>query len=166
MRFVALPERVMAALAEGDLTGANTVAGVVLSDYFVTEDARSLWRLRLHQIAGDPSASGWIARAAVAEPEGVVVGHAGFHGPPDGAGMVEVAYSVAPSYRRQGYARAMLLALLERAVREPEVRVVRASIRPDNVASLATLAGHGFVEIGQQWDAVDGLEVVFERPAD
>jgi len=43
--------------------------------------------------------------------------------------------------------------------------VVRASISPDNVASLATIAGFGFVRAGEQWDAEDGLELLFERTA-
>jgi len=43
---------------------------------------------------------------------------------------------------------------------------VRASIRPDNVASLATINGFGFRKVGEQWDPEDGLEFVFQRPAD
>jgi RimJ/RimL family protein N-acetyltransferase len=101
----------------------------------------------------------------VAEPDGVVVGHAGYHGPPDEAGMVEVGYTVDPAYRRQGYAKAILAALLERAAAEPDVRTVRASISPSNAASLATIAGFGFLEVGEQWDEEDGLELLFERPA-
>ena len=49
-----------------------------------------------------------------------------------------------------------------RARAEPGVRVVRASISPDNAGSLATIAGFGFVEVGEQWDEQDGLELVFE----
>lgn len=79
---------------------------------------------------------------------------------------MEVAYSVDPLHRRRGYARAMLRALLRRAAAEPEVRTVRATIRPDNVASLATTAGFGFIEVGEQWDDVDGLEIIFEVGAD
>jgi RimJ/RimL family protein N-acetyltransferase len=59
----------------------------------------------------------------------------------------------------------MLSALIERAVRDPAVRGVRASIRPDNKASLATIAGFGFAKIGEQWDAEDGLEHVYWRAA-
>ena len=59
----------------------------------------------------------------------------------------------------------MLAALLERARAEPAVKVVRASISPDNEASLATIAGFGFVRVGEQWDAEDGLELLFERNA-
>jgi RimJ/RimL family protein N-acetyltransferase len=155
----------MTALLDGDLPQASAVAGVELAAYFVADRARRLWRRRLDQVATDPGSARWIARAAVAEPEGVVVGYAGFHGPPDEAGMVEVGYSVVPEFRRQGYARAMLAELLRRAVAEPAVRTVRATISPGNAASLATIAGFGFVEAGEQWDDEDGLELIFEIPA-
>jgi L-amino acid N-acyltransferase YncA len=44
--------------------------------------------------------------------------------------------------------------------------VVRASIRPDNQASLATIRPFGFVQVGEQWDDEDGLELVYERPVE
>jgi hypothetical protein len=72
------------------------LVGVALTPYFLTDDAMRLWRLQVSQIAADPSSARWVARAVVAEPQGVVVGHAGFHGPPVETGMVEVAYSVDP----------------------------------------------------------------------
>ena len=59
-------------------------------------------------------------------------------------------------------ARAALEALLARAAADPAVRVVRASIRPDNVASCALVARYGFVAVGEQWDDEDGLEIVYE----
>lgn len=42
--------------------------------------------IRASQIDRDPAAADWIARAAV--DDDVVVGHVGFHGPPDERGMV------------------------------------------------------------------------------
>jgi [ribosomal protein S5]-alanine N-acetyltransferase len=163
VRFVRLPGAALAALVNGDLDRASAAAGVTLTSYFVTADALWLWRLRLDQIAADPASARWIARAAVVD--GAVVGHAGFHGPPDQAGMVEVAYSVDPAHRRRGYATAMLAGLLRRAAAEPGVRTVRATIRPDNTASLATISRFGFTRNGEQWDEEDGLELVFERSA-
>ena len=162
MRFVELSSAAMTALLDGNLTQASREAGIALTPYFVTDDAQRLWRRRVSQIAADPGSARWVARAVVAEPEGVVVGHAGFHGPPDESGMVEVAYSVDPAYRRRGYARAMLGALLRRAAAEPGVSTVRATISPGNVASLATIAGFGFTEVGEQWDEEDGRELIFE----
>jgi [ribosomal protein S5]-alanine N-acetyltransferase len=162
VRFVELSSAAMTALLDGNLAEASRAAGLALTPYFLTDDALRLWRLRVSQIAADPGSARWVARAAVAEPEGVVVGHAGFHGPPDESGMVEVAYSVDPACRRRGYARAMLRELLRRAATEPGVSTVRATISPDNVASLATISGFGFTEVGEQWDEEDGRELIFE----
>jgi RimJ/RimL family protein N-acetyltransferase len=39
---------------------------------------------------------------------------------------------------------------------------VRAAARPDNAASLAVLARHGFEAVGEQEDDEDGLEIVHE----
>ena len=163
IRFVQLSRAALAALIDGDLPAAEAATGTALSPYLVDEGW--LWRIRLNQIRLDPASADWIARAAVAEPEGFVVGHGGFHGPPDVEGVVEVAYSVDPAHRRKGYAKAILRALLERADADPAVTAVRASIRPDNLGSRATIAGFGFKKIGEQWDPEDGLEDVFLRPS-
>jgi [ribosomal protein S5]-alanine N-acetyltransferase len=165
LRFVLLPPAALQALGDGLLAEASEAAGVALTPFFVTEWARGLWRLRASQVVADPPSGRWIARAAVAEPEEAVVGYAGFHGPPDVAGLVEIGYSVDPDWRRRGYATAMVRELLQRAAGEPDVRTVRATISPDNVASLATIAGFGFTENGEQWDEEDGRELIFDRPA-
>ncbi|HXW46090.1 MAG TPA: GNAT family N-acetyltransferase [Streptosporangiaceae bacterium] len=162
VRFVELSSAAMTSLLDESLAEASREAGISLTPYFVTDGALRLWRRRVSQIAADPASARWVARAVVAEPEGVVVGHAGFHGPPDQTGMVEVAYSVDPAYRRRGYARAMLRELLRRAAAEPGVSTVRATISPDNIASLATISGFGFTEVGEQWDEEDGRELIFE----
>ncbi|MFF0865593.1 GNAT family N-acetyltransferase [Nonomuraea sp. NPDC003560] len=165
VRFVELSSTAMSALLDGDLATAGDAAGVALTDYFVTDRARWLWRVRIDQMAADPDHAAWMVRQAVTGPEGVVVGHAGFHGPPDEAGMVEIGYAVAPEFRRQGYGRAILIELLHRAAAEPAVKTVRATISPDNAASLATIAGFGFVKVGEDWDEEDGRGLIFEAPA-
>ncbi|WP_328943127.1 GNAT family N-acetyltransferase [Streptomyces sp. NBC_00250] len=166
IRFVELSEKTLRALADGDLAGGSAEAGVALDEYFVSDRSRYIFGYRADQIAKDPSAAPWIARAAVSEPDGTVVGDAGFHGPPSEAGVLEVGYTVAVAYRRQGYARAMLRELLVRAAGEPGVRTVRATIKSDNKASLATIAGFGFTRVGEKGNEQDGFEFVFEVPAD
>lgn len=154
----------MAALLKDDLAQASAEAGVALTEYFVTDTAKWVWQYRVNQLISDRGCAGWLTQIVVAEPAGAVVGYAGFHGPPDEAGMVELGYSVIPAYRRQGYAKAVLSALVRRAVAEARVRTVRVTISPDNTASLATISGFGFVEVGEQWDEEDGLELLFEVP--
>jgi [ribosomal protein S5]-alanine N-acetyltransferase len=162
IELVQLSVPVMRALVEGDLRTASQAAGATLTPYLVDESW--LWRIRLEQVGADPSALRWIARAAVDSATGQVVGHVGFHGPPDERGLVEVAYSVDPQHRRRGYASAMLRTALEWAASDPGVRTVRASVSPDNAASLATLRPFRFEHTGEQWDDVDGRELIYERP--
>ena len=159
VRFVRLPPPVLTALLDGDLAAASRLSAVHLPPFFLEEGW--LWRLRLDQVEADPRAQDWVVRAVVAEAEGVV-GHAGFHGPPDGDGMVEVGYTVLPHLRGRGYATAALAALVAEAAGAPDVRVVRASVSPDNPASLAVVRRAGFVLVGEQVDDEDGLELVHE----
>ena len=79
--------------------------------------------------------------------------------------MVEIGYAVDPAYRRRGYARAALEALLQRAAREPRVRTVRVTISPGNVPSYQLASQYGFTEVGEQWDDEDGLEIIYEVDA-
>jgi RimJ/RimL family protein N-acetyltransferase len=162
VRLVQIPPAAMQALVKGDLDRASSLTGVPLSAYLASDECTWLWRIRLAQALAVPTIVDWVARAAVAEPDGPVVGHAGFHGLPDEEGMVEVGYSVDPAHRRKGYARAMVRALLDWAASSDGVVRVRASISPDNEASLATIRGFGFEQVGTQWDDEDGLEILYE----
>lgn len=165
VRLVQLSPDAMRFLEAGDLAAANRAAGVPLSEFLAGEECRWVWRIFVEKIEKDPEYANWVVRAVVTDPGGVAVGHAGFHGPPDGDGVVEVGYTVDPAFRRQGYAKAIIRALLARAADDPQVTRVRASISPDNIASLASIRGFGFVKVGEEWDENDGLEIVFETPA-
>jgi RimJ/RimL family protein N-acetyltransferase len=165
VEILQLPPATLHALAAADLREADRTAPVRLPAVFVADGWVGTWRYRSAQVREDAAAGAWITGAVVDRRSGAVVGAAGFHGPPDGAGMVEVGYQVVPELRRRGYARAVLETLLARAAREPAVRVVRASVRPDNAPSLALISQYGFVRVGEQWDEEDGLETVYEVPA-
>jgi RimJ/RimL family protein N-acetyltransferase len=166
VRIVHLTAAVFAALGDGELAAANAVSPVPLPEYFAGPDWRSVWRRRCRQVAQDPGSAGWVTGVIWDGQRQVAVGRAGFHGPPDSAGMVEIGYAVDPAHRRQGYARAALEVLLRRAAAEPTVRTVRVSIAPDNTASAALALQYGFVRTGEQWDDEDGLEIVYELKAD
>jgi RimJ/RimL family protein N-acetyltransferase len=165
VEIVQLSAAALHAIAEGDLAAANRAAPVPLTPHFIDPEEVGTWRMRSRQVETDPVSADWITGVIWDVERGMAVGRAGYHGPPDDEGMVEVGYSVDPAHRRQGYARAALEALLERAVREPAVRTVRASISPGNVASLRLVAQYGFVEVGEQWDDEDGLETIYEVAA-
>lgn len=164
-RLVSLSVAALEALVEGDLATASDLTGTDLTPFLV--DEAWLWRLRLDQLRDNPEDLEWIARPAVAleQPDaGHVIGHIGFHAAPDEVGRVEIGYTVDPAYRRRGHARALLEDMVEHLQADPRVHLLRATVSPDNHASLATIAGLGFAEVGEQWDEEDGLETIFERP--
>nr|WP_033664904.1 GNAT family N-acetyltransferase [Salinispora oceanensis] len=162
VRIVHLNGPTFQALARGDLAAANMASPVPLSAYFAGPDWRGVWQMRRRQVADDPASAAWVTGVIWDEQRHLAVGRAGYHGPPDPAGMVEIGYAVDPALRRRGYARAALEVLLRRAAEEPQVRTVRVTISPDNLASYKLAAQYGFIEVGQQWDNEDGLEIIYE----
>lgn len=136
----------------------------VASDWCAEGD---LAALRLADLMADPDYAPWSVRALVLRDGAVMVGHAGFHTRPapdylapyarDG---VEIGYAVYPPFRRQGYAREALQAMLRWAHVEHGVPRFIASVKPDNIASCALLAATGFFRIASFIDDVDGLEYV------
>ena len=128
------------------------------------DDAAYVVALRLEQVRLEPTALPWLLRAVVLRETGQAIGHVGFHGPPDEHGAVEIGYRVLPAFRRRGYAREAVEGMWA-AAKAAGARVLRASVSPDNDASLALVRGAGFVQVGDQLDEIDGLELVFERPA-
>ncbi|MBV8716640.1 MAG: GNAT family N-acetyltransferase [Chloroflexi bacterium] len=155
------PEFMRASLA-GDLRGAAELICAELPDTWPGRTGRTM-RYRLVQLDADLTMQPWLLRGMVLrEPVRGVIGHIGFHGPPDGRHALEVGYSVEPHYRRQGYALEAVQALFGWATREHGVHHFIANVAPNNLASLGLVRKLGFVQNGSQWDDEDGEELTFE----
>ncbi|WAO96969.1 N-acetyltransferase domain-containing protein [Fusarium falciforme] len=161
-QLVQLPPSVIDALGNGDLKPARDLSTQALTPYLITDECRSVWRMRSAQIKVDPQEAVWVTRIVVDSDTGAILGLAGYHGKPNLDGMVEVGYAIDPLYRRQGHARAALKILLDVASNDPRVKVVRATVQPDNLPSRKLINHYGFHEVGEQWDEEDGLEVILE----
>lgn len=157
-----VPEDIVHALAAG---ASAPFTSQYVSPYLAGPECLSLWRFRSKQIRDTPTDAPWITRLMIDPKVTVPVGVAGFHGAPDEVGMVEVGYRVDPALRRRGYARRSLETLLSVAQHHPDVRTVRATISPENMASRALIDSYGFEETGEQWDEEDGLEIIYEVSA-
>ncbi|CAN7215520.1 GNAT family protein [Pseudoduganella sp. LjRoot289] len=92
----------------------------------------------------------WCATFIIVRDDGQIIGGCGFKGAPEN-GRVEIAYGIAPMYRRQGAAAAAVGALLERAYANG-VQVVVAGILPENAASIAVVRKLGFQAAGTRVD--------------
>lgn len=112
-------------------------------------DAREFFRTRLREEG--ISGMGWylwyaIRRGEPGDPTSVV-GAAGYMGPPDGEGRVEIGFSVLPSWRRMGFATEMARALIQNAFADDRVRKVIAHAASDNAASRRVLDNCGFIPV-------------------
>ena len=108
------------------------------------EDARALF---VRELRRDPGARGFWAW--VATHDGVEVGTGGFGGRPGANRRLTVGYAVHEEHRGNGYATELLELLTAWALARPEVDVVRATIRPDNSASLRVAEKAGFTHDGE-----------------
>ena len=82
----------------------------------------------------------------------VVIGDIGFHAPPDELGEVSIGFGIVPAARRQGFAVEALRALLDWALRQPEVRSVHADTDLVNLASQRTLLSAGMRVVADEGD--------------
>ncbi|MGH3412313.1 MAG: GNAT family N-acetyltransferase [Marmoricola sp.] len=114
-------------------------------------------------IRPDGGSTRWGSRRIMRASDGLVVGTIGYFGPPapagDGVAETEVGYGLVAAARGAGLATEALRALAGEADRAG-VRL-RASVGPDNAASLRVLAKCGFTEVR---GAAEGGEMVLARP--
>jgi RimJ/RimL family protein N-acetyltransferase len=144
-------------LLEAELSGAEAL-GVML-DAAVAEGwppgdldrhALQIFKARL-QTAGE-SAVGWynwygIALDANGRRDSLVAS-AGYLGPPEEDGSVEIGYSVVPAARRRGYATELVEFLTVRAFKFHPVHTVTAHTLESNAASAGVLLHCGFIRVG------------------
>ena len=93
------------------------------------------------------------------------IGSCGFKGPPS-AGVVEIAYSVAPEFQGLGYGTEAAQSMVGFAFDSPEVQLVRAHTLPKCSASTRILTKCGFQHVGEVNDPEDGLIWRWERSRD
>jgi ribosomal-protein-alanine N-acetyltransferase len=173
LNLVPMTPAFLEAALRGDSSVAEEILGFAVPSAWY--EMRGHMEMRLDQLRQDPSLQPWLARAMVlrgqgmAGPASVMVGHIGFHTGPNpeylrelAPGAVELGYSVFPDYRRRGYAREAVQALMDWARREHGISRFVVSISPENGPSLALARGFGFQRIGSQVDEEDGPEDIFE----
>jgi [ribosomal protein S5]-alanine N-acetyltransferase len=106
----------------------------------------------LDRLAGAPEERTWwmyfvlLAREAT---ERMLIGSAGYKGPPMQDGTVEVGYGIVSDHRRRGYASETVRALVSRAFEQPRVRRVIAETLPELIGSIGVLRKCGFESVGE-----------------
>jgi ribosomal-protein-alanine N-acetyltransferase len=132
-----------------------------LREFFVSGEVSPAW---LEQLRAASAPDPWRHGFAIVDREaGVVIGSAGFKGPPDDEGIVEIAYAIVPSHEGRGYATETAGALVAFAFADPRVRRARAHTLPAANASTRVLAKNRFEKVGEVVDPEDGPVWRWER---
>jgi len=159
-QLLALIEQPQAFEEIAALTPADGLRG-----FYVSGDVSPPWLEALRGAKGQ-GPNPWRHGFFIIEKEsGEIVGGAGFKGPPDAAGMVEIAYGVVPSRAGRGYATEAARALIHFASNDARVRTIRAHTRPEANASTRVLAKCGFEHVGSVVDPENGPVWRWERSA-
>jgi RimJ/RimL family protein N-acetyltransferase len=141
------------------LRAANGLRG-----FFVSNEVSPAWLAALrHSRDPDPWRHGFFV---VHRETGVAIGSAGFTGPPDATGAVELAYGIVPSFEGRGFATEAAAALVEFAFGSGRVGLIRAHTLPEANASTRVLRKCGFRHTATLVDPVDGPVWRWERSAD
>jgi RimJ/RimL family protein N-acetyltransferase len=165
LELITLAPEVISDLLRGDRSGAQRILRATLPGEFPTpDDLRGLLPIQLQRIQQSPDRRDWLARLMLKK-SGEIVGHCGFHGPPDVIGRAEIGYTVFTPFRGQGFAKEAANALVQWAFAQGEHEVF-ASVSPHNAPFLAVVRSLGFTQVGTQEDEVDGLELVFSLRSD
>jgi len=147
-------------LIAGDRAAAEVTLGAMLPQEFPTaDDLAGFLPIQLHRMQESPNRRDWMARLMISNKHDII-GHCGFHGPPEVIGRAEIGYTVFTPHRGQGFAKEASKALVDWAFAQGEPEVY-ASVAPSNQPSLAVVRSLGFTQVGTQNDDVDGLELVF-----
>jgi ribosomal-protein-alanine N-acetyltransferase len=134
-----------------------------LRDFMESGDVSPAWLAQLRASHAAP-ADVWLhGFALVHREDALVIGNAGFKGPPGDDGVVEIGYGIAPGYQGRGYATEAAAAIVAFAFESGRVRYVRAHTLPTPNASTRVLAKCGFKRLGEVVDPEDGLVWRWER---
>ena len=118
---------------------------------------------RLADVKAHPERIRWYYRIMVDRERNIAVGSISFHASPDVTGMIEIGLGVADAEQGKGFATEALRGMWDWVSNEPEVKLLRYTVSPTNLASMAIIRKFGFPQTGEQIDEEDGLELIFEN---
>src|SRR5690242_11895880 len=106
LALVPLEPEVIRHLLAGDRAGAERIVGRKLPAEFPnSDDLEGFLPVQLSRMEAMPARTEWMGRLMIDSATGEVVGHCGFHGPPDVIGRAEIGYTVFVDFRGRGLAK-------------------------------------------------------------
>ncbi len=107
-------------------------------------------------LKANPDALGWWTYLFIHSEDKALIGNGGFVGLPNGSGMVEIGYAIAPAYRNRGLATEAAQGLVDHAFSQPQVKMADAHTLADTNPSTKVLEKIDMRKIGTAHDPDEG----------
>lgn len=140
--------------------------GVLVVDGYLPLEFRGILQHSQSQMQSGQIWHPWLCYLFFLRSERAIVGLGGFKSVPDDRRMVEIGYSVAPSYQNRGVATAAVKQLIEIAIASPLVNCVCAHTLAEPNASTSVLKKCGMTKVSETIDPEDGAVWKWEINAD
>ncbi len=165
LRLVPITLEAIEAVLDHDRTRAETIVGATFPRAWPNDELIAQgFPFSREALRADPDRRLWGDSLVLLRDEPRVVGSVVFHGHP-GDGVAEVAYGIAETARRQGYAIEATTAAVEWALAQDGIQAVQATTFPWHLASLGVIKQLGMQPIGTREHDTLGELLLFERRA-
>ena len=163
LRLVPITLEAIEAVLDHDKARAEELVGATFPRSWLNDELIAQgFPFSREALRADPDKRLWGDSLVLLRDEPRVVGSVVFHGHP-GDGVAEVAYGIAETARRQGYAIEATTAAVEWALAQDGIEAVQATTFPWHLASLGVIKQLGMHPIGTREHDTLGELLLFER---
>ncbi|GFP76609.1 GNAT family N-acetyltransferase [Clostridium fungisolvens] len=128
--------------------------GIKIDENWPTDDTKDILPIIYETLEKAKIPSGFEAWMIVKKDNMQVIGDIGFHGKPDEKGEVEVGYGLVENERGNGIGFESLKAIIDWAISQKSVKVIKAECLIDNKASSRILEKVGMKEINRDQNLI------------
>ena len=121
--------------------------GIKIDKNWPTNDTKDILPIIYETLEKDKIPSGFETWMIVRKDTMTVIGDIGFHGKPNENGEVEVGYGLVENERRKGFGLESLSAIINWALSQKNVKIIKAECLIDNIPSTRILEKVGLKEI-------------------
>lgn len=123
--------------------------GITTDEAWPTKDTMDILPIINEILKKDKSPSGFEFWMIVKKDNMKVIGDIGFHGKPNGKGVVEIGYGLVDKERGTGFGFEALEAIMNWAISQSSVKVIKADCLISNIPSARILEKVGMKEINR-----------------
>ncbi len=128
--------------------------GIIIDEAWPTKDTMDILPIINRVLEKDKVPSGFEFWMIVKKDDMKIIGDIGFHGKPNEKGEVEIGYGLVAQERGKGFGFEALKAIMDWAISQNSVKVIKADCLISNIPSARILKKAGMKEIDRDEDLI------------